>query len=99
MTLSIDTSDNRKIQVWLDGKKFEKKLKKPGTQALLTLLDEAIRQSKAGIKDIKKIKINLGPGSFTGLRVGVAVANTLAWTLNIPINNLPVGKLVSPKYG
>lgn len=40
------------------------------------------------IPDLKKLKgilIIKGPGSFTALRIGLATANTLAWTLNIPI--------------
>jgi tRNA threonylcarbamoyladenosine biosynthesis protein TsaB len=47
---------------------------------------------------IKEIEVNLGPGSFTGLRVGVSVANALAWTLKVPVNGKKIGELVKPKY-
>ena len=35
--------------------------------------------------DIEKIVVAKGPGSYTGVRIGVTIAKTLAWTLNIPL--------------
>ncbi|MGM9928654.1 MAG: tRNA (adenosine(37)-N6)-threonylcarbamoyltransferase complex dimerization subunit type 1 TsaB [Bacillus sp. (in: firmicutes)] len=35
--------------------------------------------------DLEKIVVAKGPGSYTGVRIGVTIAKTLAWTLNIPI--------------
>lgn len=35
--------------------------------------------------DINKIVVAKGPGSYTGVRIGVTIAKTLAWTLNIPL--------------
>ncbi len=37
------------------------------------------------LKDVQGIVTYRGPGSFTGLRIGVSVANALAYSLNIPI--------------
>jgi tRNA threonylcarbamoyladenosine biosynthesis protein TsaB len=44
--------------------------------------------SEADLKksDLNEIKVATGPGSYTGLRVGVAVANALAFALGIPVN-------------
>lgn len=36
-------------------------------------------------QDINKIVVAKGPGSYTGVRIGVTIAKTLAWTLNVPL--------------
>ena len=39
-------------------------------------------------KDIDKILVVNGPGSFTGIRIGLTIAKTYAWNLNIPITTI-----------
>ena len=61
-------------------------------------LKQILKKHQKTLGDLSEIEINLGPGSFTGLKVGVAVANALGWALKIPINGKKVGELVEPKY-
>jgi tRNA threonylcarbamoyladenosine biosynthesis protein TsaB len=91
MKLFIDTSSSEKIIIGIDGNKFETDAREKKAQALLPFIAEKLGNSGISIKDISEIEINPGPGSFTGLRVGVSVANTLGWSLGIPVN----GKLAS----
>jgi len=58
------------------------------SEDILKKIDELIQ--KAGIKlaDLKGVFVTKGPGSFTGLRVGIAVANQFAHQLKIPIIGL-----------
>jgi len=42
-------------------------------------------ENKLSPKDIKKIIVVNGPGSFTGIRIGVTIAKTYAWSFDIPI--------------
>jgi len=96
MILYIDTSDSLETKVGLDNKIYKFETKNHKSQKLLSLIDKILKKNKKSIKDISEIKVNLGPGSFTGLRVGISVANALSWALDIPINNRR--QLLTPKY-
>lgn len=48
-------------------------------------IKEMLGQNKLELKDLRGIVVFKGPGSFTGLRIGISVANALAYALNIPI--------------
>jgi len=87
MILYIDTSDSSETKIGLDNKIYKFENKDHKSQKLLSLIDKILKKEKKSIEDISEIKVNLGPGSFTGLRVGISVANTLSWALDIPINN------------
>lgn len=90
MILHIDTKDQRIIKVSLKkgGKVMESLTKENvyGSQVLLSLIDEILKKNQLDFKDIKGIEVETGPGSFTGLRVGVSVANALGYSLKVPVN-------------
>lgn len=48
-------------------------------------IDELFKQKGIGYQDLAGIILYKGPGSFTGLRIGASVANTIAYELGIPI--------------
>lgn len=52
---------------------------------MMPVLAEAFDKANLKPQDIDKIFVVTGPGSFTGIRVGLTVAKTMAYTLNIPI--------------
>lgn len=87
--LKIDTSQAGVIRVILDigGREIEKNSEQEfGSQALMPLIEEILKESKVDKKDLTEIEVNTGPGSYTGLKVGVAVANALGFVLGIPVN-------------
>jgi tRNA threonylcarbamoyladenosine biosynthesis protein TsaB len=99
MKLFINTSDSNKTVVGLDDKRWEFDTKQHKSQRLLDLINRTLRKEKRILEELTVVEVNLGPGSFTGLRVGVAVANALGWVLKIPVNDKKVGEAVEPKYG
>ena len=58
---------------------------------MMPILAEAFDKAELKPQDIDKIFAVTGPGSFTGIRVGLTVAKTMAYTLNIPI--VPISSL------
>ena len=101
MILYIDTSEAKKIKVQLKSDSIKKTLiieNQPGSQALLPAIVKILKQQKITLGQIKAIEVHTGPGSFTGLRVGVAVANALSYALKLPVNGKPIGQFVEPKY-
>jgi tRNA threonylcarbamoyladenosine biosynthesis protein TsaB len=100
MKLYIDTSDGEKIVVGIDGKRFKTNARREKSQKLLSFIVEVLKKEKKKFEDITEIEVNPGPGSFTGLRVGVSVANALGWTLDVPVNgkDLKKGEVTKIKY-
>jgi len=100
MKLYIDTSKKDEISVFLNGEVFKTSSKKEKSQKLLPFIDEVLKKKRVGLKDLTEIGVNVGPGSFTGLKVGVSIAQTLGWVLDIPVNgkNLRKGEIIEIKY-
>ncbi len=102
ITLYIDSSDNKQIIVGLKigNKKYllKHKVDSRKAQVILPLIDKILQKHSLKLKNIDGIEVNTGPGSFTGLRVGISIVNALGFFLKIPINGKKVGKLAAPKY-
>jgi len=62
------------------------------SRELLPEIDRLLKEKNVKLKDIEYIVVSRGPGSFTGLRVGIAVANSLAKSLNIPVFGVKGGE-------
>lgn len=90
MILYINTKNPKVIIVSLKkDKKMVAELSKEnqyGSQVLLTLIIKILKNNKLNFKDLSGIKVETGPGSFTGLKVGASVAQALGYALNIPVN-------------
>ncbi len=52
----------------------------------MTMIKELFEENNIDIKELEQIVVVNGPGSFTGIRIGLTIAKTLAYTLDIKIN-------------
>ena len=87
-TLFLDTHDDLITISFVNGsEEFNKTIESEFSHAtvFLPLLDEMLKEKSIKLKDFERIVVVNGPGSFTGVRIGLTVAKTIAYSLNIPI--------------
>jgi tRNA threonylcarbamoyladenosine biosynthesis protein TsaB len=60
---------------------------------LMSIIDRSLRDAGIGVRDLDAIAVSIGPGSFTGLRIGLSVAKGLACAAGKPV--VPVPTLTS----
>lgn len=61
------------------------------SEKLLPSIKEILNKNGIDKKELSCVYVSVGPGSFTGIRIGVTVAKTIAWSLKIKI--IPVSSL------
>jgi tRNA threonylcarbamoyladenosine biosynthesis protein TsaB len=57
--------------------------------AILPLIDETLQDGGVGLRDVDAVAVSIGPGSFTGLRVGLSVAKGLVLVGGMAIVGVP----------
>ena len=86
--LCIDTSGSRTSVGAVNGNK-RAYLSDDGfvkaSRALMPMIDSALKQVELNIADADFVSVVIGPGSFTGIRIGVSAARALAYALNKPV--------------
>lgn len=89
MLLSFDTSSR-----WCSVAFFEKgellyeqtlQIERSHAEKLMVMIDQGIALMGKNQKDLEAIAIGMGPGSYTGLRIGASTAKGLAYALDIPV--------------
>lgn len=92
LTLLIETSTERGVVfIFEDGKLVFEGILPPGlhnSTDLLPAIERGLKHLNIGVKDIGLIGTGVGPGSYTGLRVGAMAAKTLSYANKIPLVGL-----------
>lgn len=84
MKLYLDTSTDTCV-LRLDEREYTRQGKYDMAEKILQFIHDKMQENQADWKDITEITFFAGPGSFTGLRIGAAIVNTLADQLQIPL--------------
>lgn len=88
MILAIDTASTLCAACVLDAGvergRSVRDLGKGHAEHLMAVIDEALKSANITYADLDRIAVSVGPGSFTGVRVGVSTARGLAMALKIP---------------
>lgn len=86
-TLFIDTHEKTNLAIFKDNLvlKFLKSDELRQSTVIMPLLKKLLDECKIEIKDLNEIIVVNGPGSFTGVRLGVTIAKTIAYSINAEI--------------
>jgi len=100
MKLYLDTSTPETI-LKLDDKEYRYVFANDLAEKLLQFIHDKLEENHQTFKDLTEITFMSGPGSFTGLRIGATIVNTLAHELNIPLYDHLGQKrpIILPIYG
>lgn len=95
MILVIDTSSSYVTVSIINNDtilhEFKRKIDNDIASKIMSIINMELTESNIDIKNINRIFVVNGPGSFTGVRIGVTIAKTIGWSLNIKVN--PISSL------
>ena len=86
-TLAIDTSTSRTCVAIIEGEAVLYSGHRDGATAHGPSLPELVQEALA-VSDVDEVVVGMGPGPFTGLRVGIAFANAFALAREIPVRGV-----------
>ena len=69
------------------------------SQTLMVMAEDALKQSGKTVSDITAVAVAEGPGSFTGVRIGVAAAKGFAWGKNLPCYGISTLEAMAESLG
>jgi tRNA threonylcarbamoyladenosine biosynthesis protein TsaB len=101
LILNIDTATNQaSVSLALEGKVLQERVNGQSMDHaawIHTAIDELIHANnhKYNLNEINAVAVVAGPGSYTGLRVGMATAKGLCYALNIPLISLNTLKIMA----
>ncbi|WP_055105690.1 tRNA (adenosine(37)-N6)-threonylcarbamoyltransferase complex dimerization subunit type 1 TsaB [Paenibacillus ihumii] len=99
--LALDTSTSTlSVAVMENGRLLAErniKAERNHSAYLVTAIEEAMAAAGVGKQELDGIAVGVGPGSYTGVRIAVTTAKTLAWSLGLPVS--AVSSLAAIAFG
>lgn len=81
-SIALVDGDELRAEIWFSNSRTH-------SERILRWVDQVLREGLLKGKDLEGIAVGLGPGSFTGLRIGLSSAKGLAFALGIPLVGIP----------
>ncbi len=91
VTLFLDTSTDVRVGVAVDGRPVARAVladRRAHAEQLMPLVGRALVEAGLSLADLDRVVVGVGPGPFTGLRVGVVTATTLGLALGRPVTGV-----------
>lgn len=89
LILALDTSANFVSIALLDESRVlaiaEEEMERGQAEALMPMIQNVMQQAHKTMQDVQGIAVTVGPGSFTGVRIGLATARAFGLALHIPV--------------
>jgi len=101
--LNLETSSKNCSVSLLKGEKIVNTIEQEDdnyrhSELLTSFIDQIISKEKISIENLSAVSVSKGPGSFTGLRIGLSVAKGLCFPHNIPIIGINSLKILALSY-
>ena len=68
------------------------------SETLVANIEEVLRLADVNREELSAVAVSLGPGSFTGLRIGLAAAKAIAYALSIPLVGVPTLEVLAAAF-
>jgi len=98
--LAIDTStENCSVALLINNKCYVRRSIAPRDHAkkVLPFIDELLKEAQVTLNELDALAFGCGPGSFTGVRIGIGIAQGLAFGADLPL--IPVSTLKTMSQG
>ena len=83
--LIIDCSNGNYVSLISGDKIIERKNDSKVSDDALKMIDECLNEAKIKTANLDAVAVSIGPGSFTGIRVGLTIAKTMSFVSKIPL--------------
>ena len=101
--LAFETSAKAgSVALWQDGRLLAESYQNTGlthSQTLLSMAESMLKSCGCTPREVNAVAVAAGPGSFTGVRIGVAAAKGFAWGLEIPCCGVSTLEAMAENFG
>lgn len=89
LILSLDTSSNYVSVALVDQTHtygyLEEEMDRGQAESLMPMIQSVLQKAQKTMNDVNGVAVTVGPGSFTGVRIGLAAARAFGLALNVPV--------------